>query len=87
MEEIAKTKKTAKVGTVVSAGMDKTVVVKVQSVVIHKLYHRFVQRSRKFMAHDESNDCKVGDKVQISECRPLSRNKRFRVVRVIERAS
>jgi small subunit ribosomal protein S17 len=67
--------------------MDKTVVVRVQSVVIHKLYHRFVQRSRKFMAHDESNDCKVGDKVQIQECRPLSRTKRFRVVRVIERAS
>ncbi len=87
MEETAKTNKIAKVGTVVSAGMDKTVVVKVQSVVIHKLYHRFVQRTRKFMAHDESNDCKVGDKVQIMECRPLSRNKRFRVVRVIERAS
>jgi len=87
MEETAKTRKTAKVGTVVSAGMDKTVVVRVQSVVIHKLYHRFVQRSRKFMAHDESNDCKVGDKVQIMECRPLSRSKRFRVVRVIERAS
>lgn len=87
MEETAKTNKIAKVGTVVSAGMDKTVVVKVQSLVIHKLYHRFVQRTRKFMAHDESNDCKVGDKVQISECRPLSRNKRFRVVRVIERAS
>jgi small subunit ribosomal protein S17 len=87
MEETAKTNKIAKVGTVVSAGMDKTVVVKVQSVVIHKLYHRFVQRSRKFMAHDESNDCKVGDKVQIQECRPLSRTKRFRVVRVIERAS
>ena len=87
MEETTKTNKIAKVGTVVSAGMDKTVVVRVQSVVIHKLYHRFVQRSRKFMAHDESNDCKVGDKVLISECRPLSRNKRFRVVRVIERAS
>jgi len=87
MEETAKTNKIAKVGTVVSAGMDKTVVVKVQSVVIHKLYHRFVQRTRKFMAHDEANDCKVGDKVLISECRPLSRNKRFRVVRVIERAS
>lgn len=87
MEETTKTNKIAKVGTVVSAGMDKTVVVRVQSVVIHKLYHRFVQRSRKFMAHDEANDCKVGDKVLISECRPLSRKKRFRVVRVIERAS
>jgi len=87
MEQTAKTRKTAKVGIVVSAGMNKTVVVSVQSVVMHKLYQRFVQRSRKFMAHDESDGCKVGDKVQIMECRPLSRHKRFRVVRVIERVS
>ena len=60
--------------------------VKVESLVMHTLYHRFVQRSRKFMAHDERNDCKVGDKVQINECRPLSRSKRWRVTRVVERA-
>jgi len=87
MENATQTRKVTKVGTVVSADMEKTVVVKVESVVMHKLYHRFVQRSRKFMAHDEASTCKVGDKVQIMECRPLSRNKRFRVVRVIERAS
>ncbi len=87
MENATQARKVTKVGTVVSAAMDKTVVVKVESVVMHKLYHRFVQRSRKFMAHDEAKACKVGDKVQIMECRPLSRNKRFRVVRVIERAS
>ena len=87
MESTTKVRKTTKVGTVVSAAMDKTVVVKVENVVMHKLYHRFVQRSRKFMAHDENSSCKVGDKVQIVECRPLSRNKRFRVLRVIERAS
>ena len=88
MDSTSKTaRKTTKVGTVVSDAMDKTVVVRVESVVMHKLYHRFVQRSRKFMAHDEANTCKVGDKVQIMECRPLSRSKRFRVVRVIERAS
>jgi small subunit ribosomal protein S17 len=82
-----KTRRITKVGTVVSDAMDKTVVITVQSVVMHKLYHRFVKRSRKFTAHDEGNACKVGDQVQIMECRPLSRTKRFRVVRVIERAS
>ncbi|MDD5564516.1 MAG: 30S ribosomal protein S17 [Thermoanaerobaculaceae bacterium] len=87
MDNAIKTRRITKVGTVVSDGMDKTVVVRVESVVMHKLYHRFVQRARKFAAHDEANACKVGDKVQIMECRPLSRSKRFRVVRVIERAS
>ena len=87
MDNAIKTRMITKVGTVVSDGMDKTVVVRVESVVMHKLYHRFVQRARKFAAHDEANACKVGDKVQIMECRPLSRSKRFRVVRVIERAS
>jgi len=87
MENTTQVRRTTKVGTVVSDGMNKTVVVKVESVVMHKLYQRFVRRSRKFMAHDEENACKVGDKVQIVECRPLSKNKRFRVLRVIERAS
>ncbi len=87
MDNATKTKGITKVGTVVSDAMDKTVVIRVESLVMHKLYHRFVQRARKFIAHDEANVCKVGDKVQIRECRPLSRSKRFRVVRVIERAS
>jgi small subunit ribosomal protein S17 len=87
MENTPKVRRTSKVGTVVSDAMDKTVVVKVESVVMHKLYQRFVKRSRKFIAHDEGNACKVGDKVQIVECRPLSKGKRFRVLRVIERAS
>jgi small subunit ribosomal protein S17 len=87
MESTPKVRRTTKVGTVVSDAMDKTVVVKVESLVMHKLYQRFVKRSRKFMAHDEGNACKVGDKVQIVECRPLSKSKRFRVLRVIERAS
>jgi small subunit ribosomal protein S17 len=78
--------KTAKVGTVTSSAMDKTVVVRVDSVVLDPLYQRFVQRSRKFMAHDESNACKVGDKVQIVETRPLSRRKRWRVTQVLEQA-
>ncbi len=87
MENGTQTRKAIKVGTVTSNGMDKSVVVRVESVIMHKLYHRFVQRSRKFIAHDEGNTCKVGDKVQIQECRPLSKSKRWRVVRVIERAS
>jgi len=87
MESTTKARRTTKVGTVVSDAMNKTVVVKVENLVKHKLYQRFVRRSRKFVAHDEGNSCKVGDKVQIVECRPLSKSKRFRVVRVIERAS
>ena len=87
MESTTKARRTTKIGTVVSDAMDKTVVVKVENVVKHTLYHRFVKRSRKFVAHDEGNTCKVGDRVQIVECRPLSKSKKFRVVRVIERAS
>jgi small subunit ribosomal protein S17 len=79
-------RKTAKVGTVTSSAMDKTVVVRVDSVVLDPLYQRFVKRSRKFMAHDEGNACKVGDKVQIVETRPLSRRKRWRVTQVLEQA-
>lgn len=81
-----KARKASKIGTVTSTAMDKTVVVKVDTLVMHPLYHRFVHQSRKFMAHDESNQCGVGDKVQIVECRPLSRRKRWRVTRIIERA-
>lgn len=87
MEKSVKSRRTTKVGQVVSAAMEKSVLVKVDSLVMDKLYHRFVRRSRKFVAHDENSTCKTGDTVQISECRPLSRTKRFRVVRVIDRAS
>jgi small subunit ribosomal protein S17 len=87
MENATKARKTNKVGTVVSNGAAKTVVVKVDSVIMDPLYHRFVQRSRTFMAHDEENTCKVGDRVEISECRPLSRRKRWRVTSVVQRAS
>lgn len=87
MESTSRVRRTSKTGVVVSGAMNKTVVVKVDSIGMHRLYHRFVKRSRKFVAHDEGNACKVGDKVQIVECRPLSKTKRFRVVRVIERAS
>ncbi len=87
MENVTKGRKTTKVGTVVTNGADKTVVVKVDSVKMDPLYHRFVERSHTFMAHDEENTCKVGDRVEISECRPLSRRKRWRVTVVLQRVS
>ncbi len=79
-------RKTTKIGVVVSSAADKSVVVKVDNLVLHPLYHKFVRTSSKFMAHDEENTCNPGDRVLIEECRPLSRRKRWRVRRVIERA-
>lgn len=73
-------------GKVVSDKMDKTVVVAVESRIRHPLYGRTVRRTTRFKAHDETNDCHVGDVVEISECRPLSREKTWRVARVVERA-
>lgn len=87
MIDAAKTsRKTTKVGLVLSAAADKSVVVKVENFVMHPLYHRFVRTSSKFMAHDEENTCNKGDRVLIEECRPLSRRKKWRVRKVIERA-
>jgi len=78
--------KTTKVGLVTSNGADKSVVVKVENLVMHPLYQKFVRTSSKFMAHDEENTCNEGDRVLIEECRPLSKRKRWRVRKVIERA-
>ena len=78
--------KTTKVGLVTSNGADKSVVVKVENLVMHPLYQKFVRTSSKFMAHDEDNTCNEGDRVLIEECRPLSKRKRWRVRKVIERA-
>ena len=87
MIDAAKTsRKTTKVGMVLSAAADKSVVVKVENFVMHPLYNRFVRTSSKFMAHDESNTCNKGDRVLIEECRPLSRRKKWRVCKVVERA-
>jgi small subunit ribosomal protein S17 len=80
------TNKTTKVGLVTSNGADKSVVVKVENLVMHPLYQKFVRTSSKFMAHDEENTCNEGDRVLIEECRPLSKRKRWRVRKVIERA-
>jgi small subunit ribosomal protein S17 len=73
-------------GTVVSDKMDKTVTVLVERVVKHRLYKKYIRRHAKYAAHDELNSCKVGDKVSITECRPLSKNKRFRVSKIVEKS-
>jgi small subunit ribosomal protein S17 len=73
-------------GIVVSSKMDKTVVVAVVDRVQHRRYRKTVQRTRKLYAHDEANEVREGDRVRISECRPLSRQKRWRVIEVLERA-
>lgn len=85
-ETTSTNRKATRVGVVTSNAPDKSVVVTVQSLVIHPLYQRFVRRSAKFMAHDEENSCNVGDRVLIEECRPLSKRKRWRVRRIVERA-
>jgi len=76
----------ARQGRVVSEKMDKTAVVAVESRIRHPLYGRIMRRTTKFKAHDEQNDCHVGDLVEIVECRPMSREKTWRVTRVLERA-
>ncbi len=75
-----------KEGVVVSDKMDKTVVVAVQRLVRHRLYRRVIRRTKRFKAHDESNECRIGDRVRIQECRPLSKDKCWRVIEVISRA-
>jgi small subunit ribosomal protein S17 len=75
-----------RVGLVTSDRMMKTVVVEVTNLVRHPLYGRIVRRTKKFKAHDENNDCKIGDTVEIEETRPLSKDKCWRVLRIIERA-
>ncbi len=74
------------VGTVVSDKMDKTVVVMVERLVKHRLYHKYIRRRAKFAAHDEANSAQVGDKVMITESRPLSKTKKWRVSKIIEKA-
>ena len=74
------------IGTVVSNKMDKTVVVAVETSVRHKVYGKTVKRTYKLKAHDENNECHEGDKVEVMETRPLSKDKRWRVVRIVEKA-
>ena len=74
------------VGIVVSDKMDKTVTVLVERLVKHRLYQKYVRRRTKFAAHDEGNACKIGDMVMITESRPLSRSKKWRVAKIVEKA-
>ena len=74
------------VGTVISDKMDKTVVVSVETSVSHKMYGKTVKRTYKLKAHDEENKCEIGDKVKVMETRPLSKDKRWRVVEIVEKA-
>ena len=74
------------IGTVVSDKMDKTVVVAVETSVAHPIYNKTVKRTYKLKAHDEENACQAGDKVTVMETRPLSKDKRFRVVEIVEKA-
>ena len=74
------------IGTVLSNKMDKTVVVAVETSVSHKKYGKTVKRTYKLKAHDEENACQIGDKVKVMETRPLSKDKRWRVVEVLEKA-
>ena len=75
-----------KVGMVVSDKMDKTIVVAIEDRVQHPLYKKIMKKTYKLKAHDENNECGVGDKVRVMETRPLSRDKRWRVVEIVEKA-
>ena len=75
-----------RIGVVVSDKMDKSITVIVERKLRHPLYGKFVKKSKKFMAHDEKNDSNIGDKVRIMEIRPMSKNKRWRLVEILERA-
>jgi small subunit ribosomal protein S17 len=81
-----RSRRKVRTGVVVSDAMDKTVVVRISSQIRHPMYGKIVRRTTKLKAHDEANDVHVGDRVRITETRPLSKTKRWRVVEVIERA-
>ncbi|GAB6907151.1 30S ribosomal subunit protein S17 [Desulfosarcina cetonica] len=74
------------IGTVVSDKMDKTAVVQVERLVKHPLYKKYIRRRNKFSAHDKDNSCNIGDKVLITESRPISKQKRWRIIEIIEKA-
>ena len=86
MNEKKRNERKSRIGTVVSNKMQTTIVVSIQELVQHKLYKKSVKRTVKFMAHDENQEAKVGDKVSIMETRPLSKHKRWRLVKIVEKA-
>ena len=84
--EVQRNLRKTRVGTVVSNAMEKSISVQVERRLRHPIYGKFVKKTKKFMAHDANNDCNVGDIVRIMEIRPMSKNKRWRLVEIIERA-
>lgn len=85
-QEVANKTKREFIGTVLSDKMDKTIVVGVDNKTLHPLYKKYVVRTKKLKAHDEKNDAKTGDKVRVIECRPISKEKCWKLVEVLERA-
>ena len=85
MSEVRGMRKT-RTGVVVSDKMDKTIVVEIRTRVKHPLYGKIMNRTKSFKAHDENNECGIGDTVEVMETRPLSKDKRWRLVRIIEKA-
>ena len=86
MADKGRGKRKVQTGTVIGDKMDKTVVVEVRTMVLHQQYKKYLRRRRRYKAHDERNDCHVGDKVEIIQSRPLSKTKRWRVRRILEKA-
>ena len=86
MAENRTSSRKTRVGKVISDKMDKTIVVAIADRVQHPLYKKFINRTYKLKAHDENNECRIGDKVRVMETRPLSKDKRWRLVEIIEKA-
>jgi len=86
MEATERNLRKERIGVVVSSKMDKSIVVAVKRKVKHPIYGKFINKTKKLMAHDEANTCNIGDTVRISETRPLSKNKAWRLIEIIERA-
>ena len=86
MSELRTASRKTRVGKVVSDKMDKTIVVAVEDRVAHPLYKKTVKRTYKLKAHDENNECGIGDRVRVMETRPLSKDKRWRLVEIVEKA-
>ena len=86
MTEMNRAFRKTRIGTVVSDKMDKTIVVAIEDSVRHPLYKKTMKRTYKLKAHDENNECGIGDTVEVMETRPLSKDKRWRLIRIIEKA-
>jgi len=81
-----RTNRKQQIGKVVSDKMDKTIVVEIENLVMHSLYKKSVRRTKKIKSHDEKNECAVGDTVKVEETRPLSKDKRYKLVEIVEKA-